>query len=86
MEATDTKTLTITMAEPLPTLENELANPEFCMIDLDATTDFDNNPICTGPMVVETFVPEGDLTLVRNENYWGRRCQPGRRQVLRHER
>ena len=70
MEATDTKTLTITMAEPLPTLENELANPEFCMIDLDATTDFDNNPICTGPMVVETFVPEGDLTLVRNENYW----------------
>ena len=41
------------------------------MIDLDATTDFDNNPICTGPFVVEEFIPEGDITLVRNENYWG---------------
>ena len=71
MEATDDKTLVITMATPLPTLKNELANPEFCMIDLDATTDFNNNPICTGPFKVEKFIPEGDITLVRNESYWG---------------
>ena len=70
MEAADDKTLVITMPSPLPTLKNELANPEFCMIDLDATTDFDNNPICTGPFKVEKFIPEGDLTLVRNESYW----------------
>ncbi|MDL2258416.1 ABC transporter substrate-binding protein [Eubacteriales bacterium OttesenSCG-928-K08] len=70
LDVTDEKTLVITMPTALPTLRNELANPEFCMIDLDNSTDIDNNPICTGPFKVETFVPEGDLTLVRNENYW----------------
>jgi peptide/nickel transport system substrate-binding protein len=41
------------------------------MIDLDATTDFDNAPVCTGPFVVTEFIPEGDVTVTKNENYWG---------------
>lgn len=71
MEAKDDKTLAITMTNVLTTLKNEMANPEVCMVDLDATTDIDNNVISTGPFVVDTFVPEGDITLKRNDKYWG---------------
>lgn len=71
MEATADNTLTITMPDVMPTLKNEFASPETCMIDLDATTDIDNALISTGPFVVDTFIPEGDITLKRNDNYWG---------------
>lgn len=71
MEVKDDKTLTITMPSLMPTLKNELANAEVGMVDLDATTDIDNNPICTGPFVVDKFIPEGDITLLRNDKYWG---------------
>jgi len=71
MEVKDDKTLDIAMAKVMPTLKNEMANPEVCMIDLDATTDMDNNVISTGPFVVDKFIPEGDITLKRNDKYWG---------------
>jgi len=70
-ETPDDKTLIIDTVNPYPTLINDLASPEICFMDLDNTTDFDNAPICTGPFVVDTFVPSGDLTLKRNDNYWG---------------
>ncbi len=71
MTATDDKTLVVDTKEVYPTLKNDLANPEFGMMDLDATTDFDNDPICTGPFVITEFNPEGDVTVAKNENYWG---------------
>ncbi len=71
MTATDDKTIVIDTKEVYPTLKNDLASPECGMIDLDATTDFDNSPVCTGPFVVTEFVPEGDVTVAKNENYWG---------------
>lgn len=71
-EAPDDKTIVInTGDEVYPTLKSDLASPEFGMIDLDHTTDFDNDPICTGPFVMEEFNPEGDVTVKKNENYWG---------------
>ncbi|MCR4998632.1 MAG: ABC transporter substrate-binding protein [Lachnospiraceae bacterium] len=72
IDVVDDKTLTITTQEAYPTLKNDLASPEFGMIDLDATTDFDNDPICTGPFVMKEFNPEGDVTVARNDNYWGK--------------
>ena len=54
-----------------PMLKNDLASPECGMIDLDATEDYDKNPVCTGPFVITEFNPEGDVTVARNENYWG---------------
>jgi peptide/nickel transport system substrate-binding protein len=54
-----------------PMLKNDLASPECGMIDLDATTDFDKDPICTGPFVITEFNPEGDVTVARNDKYWG---------------
>ena len=71
MTAVDDKTLTIDTGDVYPTLRNELASPEFGMMDLDSTTDFDNDPICTGPFVISKFQPEGDVEVVRNDNYWG---------------
>lgn len=71
IEAADDKTLVITTPEVYPTLINDLATAEFGMVDLDNTTDFDNAPICTGPFIVEEFVPDGDVTVAKNENYWG---------------
>ncbi len=71
-EAADDKTIVVSTGDEVyPTLKSDLASPEFGMIDLDNTTDFDNNPICTGPFVVTEFVPEGDVTVAKNENYWG---------------
>jgi len=71
-ECPDDKTIVITTGDKVyPTITNDLAEPAMCVLDLEATTDMDNNPICTGPFVVETFVSGGDLTTVKNENYWG---------------
>lgn len=71
IEAVDDKTITITTPEIYPTMKNDLATPELGMIDLDSTTDFDNAPVCTGPFVIDTFIPEGDVTVKKNDNYWG---------------
>ncbi|WP_026491705.1 ABC transporter substrate-binding protein [Butyrivibrio sp. XPD2002] len=71
MSAVDDKTIIIDTKEVYPTLRNELASPELGMVDLDATTDFDNDPICTGPFVISSFQPEGDVEVAKNENYWG---------------
>lgn len=70
-EAPDEKTLVITTPKVYPTMKNDLATPELGIMDLDNTKDFDKAPICTGPFVVATFVPKGDVTLTRNDKYWG---------------
>ena len=70
MEAKDDKTLVITTDKAYPTLINDLATAETGIVDLDSTTDFDKDPICTGPFKVKEFIPEGDVTVERNDNYW----------------
>ena len=65
------RTITVDTGENVyPMLKNDLASPEAGMIDLDATSDFDKDPICTGPFVMKEFNPEGDVTVARNEKYW----------------
>lgn len=70
LAAPDAATLTITTPEVYPTLLNDLASPELGIMDLDATTDFDAAPVCTGPFVVRSFQPEGTVEVARNEKYW----------------
>lgn len=67
----DNKIVVDTGDSVYPMLKNDLASPECGMIDLDATKDFDKDPICTGPFVIKEFKPEGDVTVARNEKYWG---------------
>ena len=69
-EAKGEKTLVITTPDVFPTMLVALTDPEFAVMDLDATTDFDNAPIATGPFVIKSFKPEGDVEVVRNDNYW----------------
>ena len=71
MKADGDKTVIIDTKDPYPTLINDLTAPATGIIDLDATTDFDNDPICTGPFVIKNFKPEGDVEVAKNENYWG---------------
>lgn len=70
IEAVDDKVLTITTPEVLPTMINDLASPELAIMNLDASEDIDNAPICTGPFVVSSFEPNGNVEVIRNENYW----------------
>jgi peptide/nickel transport system substrate-binding protein len=67
----DEHSFSIDTGELYPTLVNDLASPEFAILDLDNTTDFDNAIIATGPFVIDKFIPEGDVSVVRNENYYG---------------
>jgi len=68
--AEDAKTLTIQTPDVYPTLLNDLASPELGIMDLDHTQDFDNAPICTGPFVIDTFKPEGDVTVKTSPSSW----------------
>ena len=70
-EVVDEQTITISTDEPYPTMINLLASPELGIVNLDYEEQLDTNVIGTGPFVVESFVPEGDVSVVKNEHYWG---------------
>ena len=67
----DDKTFSVFCPEVYPILPNDLASPEFGIIDIDHITDFDKAIIGTGPFTIKEFIPEGDVTVEKNTNYWG---------------
>ena len=69
--AIDDSVFTIKTSDIYPTLVNDLASPEMAILDLEATDDFDNAPVATGPFVIKSFEPEGTVEVARNDNYWG---------------
>ncbi len=70
IEAQDDNAVAITTPAIYPTMLSDLAAPEFAIMDLDGTSDFDNAPVGTGPFVVKSFEPEGTVEVVRNDKYW----------------
>ena len=83
VEATDELTVTITLREPNPVFLYGITLPPFAMVspailesmgadDLEAGT-FGTEPSLggTGPFILESYTPEEEATLVRNEDYWG---------------
>lgn len=56
--------------EPFPVLMNELTDPHFTIIDVDATENPDNGCIATGPYKVLSFTPNEEMKLEANTNYW----------------
>ncbi|MBO4360066.1 MAG: ABC transporter substrate-binding protein [Eubacteriaceae bacterium] len=68
--AADDKYFSITTKDIYPTLLTDLTSPEMGIMDLDATEDFDNAPVCTGPFVVKSMVPEETVEVERNTAYW----------------
>ena len=69
MEA-DGQTLKITTSSPNPALINNLTDPYACIIDADAGTNFEENPIGTGPYMVESFKEDVETILVPYDDYW----------------
>lgn len=69
-EATGDKAFSITTPEIYPTMLSDLTAPELGIMDLDATTDFDNAPVCSGPFVIKKFDTEGYVEVERNAAYW----------------
>lgn len=63
-------TITIQTSEPCPALINYLCDPYGAIIDMKAGVTEDQNVSGTGPYVAET-VTDTQITLHKNENYWG---------------
>jgi peptide/nickel transport system substrate-binding protein len=83
VEATDEYTVTITLTEPKPTFLYGITLPSFAIVSpavLEATNADDPTAGTfgtdvtaggTGPFMLESYTPEEEATLVRNEDYWG---------------
>lgn len=74
----DDLTLELTMTQPWSTFPNVLAGDIGSQIgymaapSMLASPDGGRNPVGTGPFVFQEWVPDDQLTVVRNENYWQR--------------
>ncbi len=83
IEATDEFTVTITLREPNPSFIYGLTLPCFGIVSpaiLESTNaaDFDTTTLTTdavqggtGPFILESYTPDDNATLVRNDDYWG---------------
>jgi peptide/nickel transport system substrate-binding protein len=83
IEATDEFTVTITLREPSPSFIYGLTLPCFGIVSpavLESTnaSDFETTTLTTdavqggtGPFILESYTPEDNATLVRNDDYWG---------------
>jgi peptide/nickel transport system substrate-binding protein len=83
VEATDERTVTITLREPSPTFLLGLALTPFSIVSpaiLDQTNADDPASSTlgtdlvqggTGPFILQDYIPDQGATLVRNEDYWG---------------
>lgn len=73
--AQDDYTLKITTKEPFSPLLDWLMNPVASMVSPTAVEklkgDYEKNPCGTGPFKVDSFVPEQETVLIRNDAYWG---------------
>jgi peptide/nickel transport system substrate-binding protein len=65
----DGQILTITTEQPLPQLPSELVHPNTAIID-SSESNFDQNPIGTGPFKVVSFDSSSKLELERYDEYW----------------
>ncbi len=83
VEATDEFTVTITLTEPSPTFLFGITLPTFAIVspavleetqaDDPAASTFGTDVTAggTGPFTLESYTPEEEATLARNEDYWG---------------
>ncbi|WP_341347585.1 ABC transporter substrate-binding protein [Paenibacillus sp. FSL H3-0469] len=74
VKAQDEKTLVITLKEPYTPFISELSNFSNGIIPKDfggvTEEEFFKKPVGTGPFVIETWDPAGDVTFTKNTNYW----------------
>lgn len=68
----DERTIEITPTETNLRLAEQINHPTYSVIKTgsDPLADIDSL-VCTGPFQVESYTPEEELVVIRNENYWG---------------
>ncbi len=66
-----TNTVTIVTSKPYADLCAVLAHPFFSILDTTAGTDYDEQPIGTGPYAIEKYETGTSIDMVANEHYWG---------------
>lgn len=68
----DDRTIAITPTEPNLRLPQQINHPSYAVLKpgSDPLNDLLGST-CTGPFVVESYAPEEELVVVRNNNYWG---------------
>lgn len=65
----DGQTLKIVTTDVHPGLYSELAHPQTAIVQANGT-DIETMPIGTGPYVITNFVPNAQIDLSKNANYW----------------
>lgn len=75
IEVIDPLTVQVKLTHPLPGLNNVLATKTFSMyspayVEKVGDDGLKNGAVGTGPFMVESFVPNESLILVKNPNYW----------------
>ncbi|CQR56059.1 ABC transporter substrate-binding protein [Paenibacillus riograndensis] len=74
IKAQDKQTLVITLKEPYTPFISELSNFSNGILPNNfggvTEAEFFKKPVGTGPFVVESWDPAGDLTFTKNPNYW----------------
>jgi len=72
-KATGTYTLVLTLSKPFPAFLNYLSTPNLGMQSPTAIrkegAQYGNHPVGTGPFMIQSYIPNSDLVLVRNPNY-----------------
>ena len=63
-------TVTIETQTAYVDLSKNLAYPTMVIVDVEATTDYANGVICTGPYVIESFTKDVGYTMKANEYYY----------------
>jgi peptide/nickel transport system substrate-binding protein len=69
------QTLIIKLKEPTASLPNDLTDPLLLVYDSESSTDFAKTTYYTGPYIPSAFNPGVELTVVKNEHYWGGKPQ-----------
>ncbi|HEX6989891.1 MAG TPA: ABC transporter substrate-binding protein [Bacillota bacterium] len=71
----DDRTFEIVLSEPNPSFLYVLAFPEASIVPQRAVEelgpDFGSNPVGAGPFMLEEWVPQSQIVMVRNPDYWG---------------
>ena len=66
----DAWTLTIESDTAYPDLRKNLAYPVMAIVDTEATTDYTNGVIGTGPYMIDSFTADVGYNMVANPNYY----------------
>lgn len=66
----ESNTVTIITTQPYADLCAVLAHPFFVILDTAAGTDYNENPIGTGPYAIDSYEVGTSIAMVANEYYW----------------